>query len=132
MTPPPTGQDSSSPTAEPSQSRTLPCDPTPVTVARRPVAAALGLCQLPEDLVDRAELVVSEPATNALLHARSRGASTRVCPMRGENVQVAVTDPDPRPVAPAQVHSAPGGADLRAQQPPAPQPHRPDQRWRFS
>ncbi|MEU3402138.1 hypothetical protein [Streptomyces filamentosus] len=58
---------------EPSQSRTLPCDPTLVAVA-------LGLCQLPENLVDRAEPVVSEPATNALLHARPRGASTRVAP----------------------------------------------------
>ncbi|MFJ3099360.1 ATP-binding protein [Streptomyces hydrogenans] len=85
---------------EPSLSRTLPCDVRSVAVARRLVIAALDRWELPKDLADRAELVVSELATNAVVHARTRGGSIRVGVSRVENnrVQVAVTDLDRRPL----------------------------------
>ncbi len=84
---------------EPSLSRTLPCDVRSVAVARRLVIAALDRWELPKDLADRAELVVSELATNAVVHARTRGGSIRVGVSRVEEdrVQVAVTDLDRRP-----------------------------------
>lgn len=87
-----------------SQSRTLPCDPSSVAVARRLVVAVLDLWGLSEDLVDRAELVVSELATNAIVHARTCGASIRVVVTRigDDRVRVAVTDLDRRPLVPVR------------------------------
>ncbi|MFF9477080.1 ATP-binding protein [Streptomyces roseolus] len=87
---------------EPSHARTLPCTPDSVAIARRLVAAALARWEMPEELADRARLVVSELATNALVHARTCGASIRVTVTRIEDdhVQVAVTDLDRRPLAP--------------------------------
>ncbi|MFJ6518715.1 ATP-binding protein [Streptomyces filamentosus] len=71
-----------------------------VAVARRLVIAALESWDLPKDLADRAELVVSELATNAIVHARTRGSSIRVGVSRvqDDRVQVAVTDLDRRPL----------------------------------
>ncbi|MFI0827327.1 ATP-binding protein [Streptomyces roseolus] len=85
---------------ESSQSRTLRCDPDSVAVARRLVVAVLARWEMSEDAVERAELVVSELATNAIQHARMRASSIRVAVSRVEDdhVQVAVTDLDPRPL----------------------------------
>ncbi|MFF8412834.1 ATP-binding protein [Streptomyces omiyaensis] len=85
---------------EPSQSRTLPCDPDSVATARRLVVAVLARWGMSQDAVERAELVVSELATNAIRHARTGGASIRVTVTHlGEDrVQLAVTDLDPRPL----------------------------------
>ncbi|NML55372.1 ATP-binding protein [Streptomyces sp. R302] len=100
---------------EPSQSRTLRCDPMSVAVARRLVVAVLGRWELSEDLAERAELVVSELATNAIVHARTCGAPIRVAITRGEDdhIQVAVTDLDRRPLGPARTDPyAEGGRGL--------------------
>ncbi|MER5737327.1 ATP-binding protein [Streptomyces sp. NPDC002262] len=85
---------------ERSQSRTLPCDPDAVAVARRLVVAVLARWEMPEDAAERAEVVVSELATNAIRHARMRAGSIRVTVTRAgdDRVQVAVTDLDPRPL----------------------------------
>ncbi|MFH9958950.1 ATP-binding protein [Streptomyces roseolus] len=82
----------------------LPCDPSSVAVARRLVVAVLARWELSKDLVERAELVVSELVTNPIVHARTCGASIRVGITRVEDdrVQVAVTDLDRRPLVPAQ------------------------------
>ncbi|GHG13598.1 ATP-binding protein [Streptomyces filamentosus] len=84
--------------AGPTQSRVLPCELESAAVARRLVAAVLDRWELPE-LTERAELIVSELVTNAVLHARTGGASVRVVVTRvhGDRVQVAVTDLDQRP-----------------------------------
>ncbi|MFF5505823.1 ATP-binding protein [Streptomyces roseolus] len=100
---------------ESSHARTLPCTPDSVAVARRLVVAVLARWNLPEDLADRARLVVSELVTNALVHARTCGASIRVTVTRIEDdhVQVAVTDLDRRPLIPR--HAGPddeGGRGL--------------------
>ncbi|WP_282695621.1 ATP-binding protein [Streptomyces sp. CC208A] len=82
---------------ERSQSRVLPCDPASVAVARRLVVALLDHWELSE-LADRAALVVSELATNSVVHARTCGASIRVAVTLIENdrVEIAVTDLDRR------------------------------------
>ncbi|MFJ5785451.1 ATP-binding protein [Streptomyces hydrogenans] len=84
-------------TSDPSQSRSLPCTPSSAAVARRLVAAVLDRWGL-QELTASAELVVSELVTNAVRHARTRGASIRVVVTRIEDdrVQVAVTDLDRR------------------------------------
>ncbi|MFE5596687.1 ATP-binding protein [Streptomyces sp. NPDC056549] len=88
-------------TAEPDQSRVLPCAPESVGVARRLVAAVLDRWGLSE-LTDPAVLIVSELVTNAIVHAGARtcGASIRVVVSRAEDdrVQLAVTDLDRRPL----------------------------------
>jgi len=83
---------------ETEQSRVLPGRPESGAVARRLVAATLALWDLP-GLVDRATVVVSELATNAVVHAQTNGASIRVSISlveagRGPG---AVTDLDRRP-----------------------------------
>ncbi|MFE5591200.1 ATP-binding protein [Streptomyces sp. NPDC056549] len=92
--------------AGPSQSRVLPCGLESAAVARRLVAAVLSRWELPE-LTRSAELIVSELVTNAVLHARTCGASVRVVVtrVRDDRVQVAVTDLDQRP--PVLVQSGP-------------------------
>ncbi|MER6477702.1 ATP-binding protein [Streptomyces filamentosus] len=100
---------------EPSHSRTLPCTPDSPAVARRLVVAVLTRWGLSEDLADRARLVVSELATNALVHACTGGASIRVTVSRIEDdrVQIAVTDLDPRPLDRSQTSpSDEGGRGL--------------------
>ncbi|MFC9344226.1 ATP-binding protein [Streptomyces sp. NPDC057020] len=85
------------------QSRVLPCAPQSAAVARRLVTAVLRHWELPE-LTDRATVVVSELVTNAVIHAKTNGASVRVIISRlaTGRVQVAVTDLDRRPPEPLE------------------------------
>ncbi|MFD7964385.1 ATP-binding protein [Streptomyces zaomyceticus] len=101
--------------AETEQSRVLPCAPRSVAVARRLVAAVLDLWQLPQ-LTEAAVTVASELATNAIVHAKTHGASIRVAVslIEVDRIQVAVTDLDRRQPILVE-HSAPdeeGGRGL--------------------
>ena len=73
-----------------SYQRTLPPDPSSIRAARRFVIEALVSTGTPAEAVGRAELVVSELATNALTHAE--GAFTVSVDQSGRKVRVEVAD----------------------------------------
>ncbi|MFJ6669428.1 ATP-binding protein [Streptomyces sp. NPDC091383] len=67
--------------------------------ARDHVREALGSWQVPEDTVEAAVLLVSELTTNAVKHTRSPRIGLELLRREGE-VEMAVQDSGPRPVAP--------------------------------
>lgn len=71
-----------------------PHEPASVGRIRREIVADLQTRDLPDELVDEAELVASELVTNALRHARplSDGTIRVRWKIRGEVVEVEVTD----------------------------------------
>ncbi|WP_225849680.1 ATP-binding protein [Streptomyces sp. HPF1205] len=79
---------------------TLPSDPASVTTARRYVCALLAGWGLPPDApaYDTVRLIVSELATNAVLHTsdRSPNFTVDVRLERSEQLHVGVTDSHPR------------------------------------
>jgi anti-sigma regulatory factor (Ser/Thr protein kinase) len=90
----------------------LPSDPSAVPAARRFASQhLLGFEGRPE-VVDKARLLVTELATNAVLHARSPIRLT--VESRQDNVRVEVRDDDPRPIPPplAPAASATSGRGL--------------------
>ena len=70
--------------------RTLPPEPSSIRAARRFVTEALVSTGIPAEAVGRAELVVSELATNAVTHAK--GAFTVSVDRSGRKVRVEVAD----------------------------------------
>lgn len=92
----------------------FPGTPDSVAAARRFVAGVLRACpqaDAPEEMVDRAELIVSELATNAIRHTRSGepGQTFRVhvyTDARGLHVQV-------HTLAPHRGHSVPRAVSCR-------------------
>lgn len=60
--------------------------------ARQFVAAVLEEWELPDELADMAELVVSELATNAVLHARAGVFSVTLRRLHDDQVRIAVVD----------------------------------------
>ena len=72
----------------------LRCDPRSVRRARRFVAKALLAGDVPAELVDTAVLLVSELASNVILHARSGIEVSVAC--RPDHARVAVADRNPR------------------------------------
>jgi signal transduction histidine kinase len=79
---------------------TLPSDPASVTTARRHVCALLVGWGLPPDApaVDSVRLIVSELATNAVLHTSglSPNFTVEVRLERSEELHIGVTDSHPR------------------------------------
>lgn len=79
---------------------TLPSDPVSVTAARRHVCALLAAWGMPPDApaVDGLRLIVSELATNAVLHTcgMSPTFTVQVRLERGEQLYLGVTDSHPR------------------------------------
>lgn len=79
---------------------TLPSDPASVTTARRYVCALLADWGLPPDApaLDTVRLIVSELATNAVLHTSGRSPSFTVDVRleRSEELHIGVTDSHPR------------------------------------
>ena len=71
-----------------------PHDPSSVGRIRREIVADLQAREMPDELVDEAELVASELVTNALRHARplSDGTIRVRWKIRGDVVEVEVTD----------------------------------------
>ncbi|MFI2431577.1 ATP-binding protein [Streptomyces sp. NPDC018693] len=91
---------SAPPTGHLSYAQTLPCEKASVLAARRLVRRALAALDL-ENLTEDSSLIVSELATNAVQHARSRHMHVTVSRPTPEWVRVSVTDksrtmPDPR------------------------------------
>ena len=72
------------------ESRHFPPEPASVTQARRFVVHALDAFS--DDVIDNAELLVSELATNALRHTGS-GFTVAIITTTQENVRIEVTDP---------------------------------------
>ncbi len=72
----------------------LPCDAQSVRAARRFLSAELAAWGIAADVVDTAELLVSELVTNAVLHARSDVDLS--VDAAGEGIRVGVTDGNPR------------------------------------
>lgn len=79
---------------------TLPSDPASVTTARRYVCALLQEWGLPRDdpAADTVRLIVSELATNAVLHTYGLSPTFTVDVRleRGEQLHIGVTDSHPR------------------------------------
>lgn len=79
---------------------TLPSEPASVTTARHYVCALLGEWGLPPDApaLDSVRLIVSELATNAVLHTsgRSPNFTVDVRLERSEELHIGVTDSHPR------------------------------------
>ncbi|MCZ4125247.1 ATP-binding protein [Streptomyces sp. H39-S7] len=79
---------------------TLPSDPASVTTARRYVCGLLGEWGMPEDApaADAVRLIVSELATNAVLHTlgQSPTFTVEVRLERAERLRIGVTDSHPR------------------------------------
>ena len=92
-----------------------PHEPASVGRIRREIVADLQTRDLPDELVDEAELVASELVTNALRHARplSDGTIRVRWKIRGDVVEVEVTDGGgesvPRPAPRSVWLSASGG-----------------------
>lgn len=80
----------------------VPHDPRAVGVARSSLRAVLSAHRLPE-LVDRAELLVSEMLTNAVLH--TSGRAELHLRWREETLRLSVWDTSPKP--PDHPHEAP-------------------------
>ena len=78
---------------------TLPSDPASVTTARRHVCALLGEWGLPPDalVLDSVRLIVSELATNAVLHTSGQSPTFTVDVRleRSEELYIGVTDSHP-------------------------------------
>ncbi|MDJ0344102.1 ATP-binding protein [Streptomyces sp. H10-C2] len=79
---------------------TLPSDPASVTTARRYVCGLLTDWGMPEDApaVDTVRLIVSELATNAVLHTLGQSPTFTVDVQleRAEHLRIGVTDSHPR------------------------------------
>lgn len=74
-------------------------EPEALCPVRRRIAAYFELWDLPE-LVDTAQLCVSELLTNAILHVGKGTPVTLHASMAGPHPRLSLTDPDPRPLPP--------------------------------
>lgn len=83
----------------------LPSDPSAVPTARRFAAQVVSGHGGSREVVDKTRLLVTELATNAVVHAHSP-IRLSVTPVDDDAVRIEVRDDDPRPLRPPQMPGA--------------------------
>ncbi|MFI7504129.1 ATP-binding protein [Streptomyces sp. NPDC049687] len=86
----------------------IPTDPRAVTVSRRTLRLILTLHHLPH-LIDTAELLASEPVSNAVLH--TKGPACLRIRHRAGVLQIGAWDADPAPPEPPGDFTEPADAE---------------------